>query len=63
MEFLDISSPEVVYQYVVKIEKKFQQKNKQEIGLANSSQKQGKGNLISQHKGQSKENQHQENQS
>jgi hypothetical protein len=35
MDFLDISSLGVAYQYVVKIEKKFKHQNKREFGSAN----------------------------
>ena len=37
MEFLDISSLEAAYWYVVKIEHKFKQRNKQEFGFVNAS--------------------------
>jgi hypothetical protein len=44
MEFLDISSLGAAYRYVVKIEQKFKQQNKQEFGSANPQQpKYGKG--------------------
>jgi len=36
MEFLDISSPGVIYRYAVKIEKKFKHLNKHELGSANT---------------------------
>ena len=45
MDFLDISSLGSTYQYAVKIEEKFRQKNKQDSRPANPPQKQGKGNL------------------
>ena len=48
MEFLDISSLGSAYWYAVKIEEKFQQKNKRDSGPANPPQKQGKGNPSSQ---------------
>jgi hypothetical protein len=49
MEFLDISSLEVAYQYVVKIEQKFKQQNKREFGYENPQQpKYGKGGSNSQ---------------
>ena len=38
MDFLDISSLGATYQYVVKIEQKFKQKNKQDFGFANQQQ-------------------------
>jgi hypothetical protein len=38
MDFLDISSLGAVYQYSVKIEKKFKHQNKQEFGFANLQQ-------------------------
>jgi hypothetical protein len=38
MDFLDISSLGVAYQYVVKIEKKFQHQNKGEFGSTNPQQ-------------------------
>jgi hypothetical protein len=38
MEFLDISSLDVAYRYVVKIEQKFKHQNKQEFGSANPQQ-------------------------
>jgi hypothetical protein len=38
MDFLDISSLGVAYQYVVKIEKKFKHRNKWEFGSANLQQ-------------------------
>ena len=44
MQFLDISSFGASYHYAFKIEEKFRQKNKQDSGLANPPQKQGKGN-------------------
>ena len=44
MDFLGISSLGSAYRYAVKIEEKFQQKNKQDSGPANPPQKQGKGN-------------------
>ena len=50
MEFLDISSLGIAYQYAAKIEQKFKQK-KRNFGSAN--QKQGKGASKLQNKGQS----------
>jgi hypothetical protein len=50
MDFLDISSLGVAYQYVAKIEQKFKQK-KQDFGSVN--QKQGKGTPKPQNKGPS----------
>jgi hypothetical protein len=51
MEFLDISSLGVVYQYVVKIEQKLKQKTWQ-FGPGNPSQQNpGKGGLNPQNKG------------
>jgi hypothetical protein len=45
MDFLDISSLESAYRYVVKIEKKFKQQNKRELGSVNPQQpKHGKRN-------------------
>ena len=38
MDFLDISSLDVSYQYVVKIEQKFKHQNKQEFGSINMQQ-------------------------
>jgi hypothetical protein len=35
MDILDISSPGTAYRNVVKIEQKFKQQNKQEVGFAN----------------------------
>jgi hypothetical protein len=35
MDILDISSPGTAYRNVVKIEQKFKQRNKQEVGSAN----------------------------
>ena len=49
MEFLDISSLDVTYRYVVKIKQKFKQK-KRDFGYANT--KQGKGVPKLQNKGQ-----------
>ena len=44
MEFLDISSLEATYHYVVKIEQKFKQRNRQDFGSVNASKhKAGKG--------------------
>jgi hypothetical protein len=64
MEFLDISSLGVTYQYVVKIKQKFKQKNKWDFSSANpSQQKHGKGGPNSQRKGQRKDGQPQDNQS
>ena len=57
MEFLDISSLGSAYRYVVKIEEKFQQKNKQKFGPVNPSQKKGKGDHGPQKIGQGKDNQ------
>ena len=45
MNFLNISSLGSSYQYAVKIEEKFQQKNKRDSRPMNPPQKQGKGNL------------------
>jgi hypothetical protein len=56
MDFLEISSLGSAYRYAVKIEQKFQQKNKRDFGPA---QKQGKGNSGSQNTGQGKDNQSQ----
>lgn len=53
MEFLDISSLGSAYRYVVKIEQKFKQRNKQEFGPTNPPHKQGRGNPGPQNKGQS----------
>ena len=50
MEFLDISSLSVAYQYAAKIEKKFKQKKKD---FGSASQKQGKGTTKPQNKGPS----------
>jgi len=56
MEFLDISSMGVTYQYVVKIEQKFKKQNKWGFGSANPKQpKYGKGGPKSQGKGHSKD--------
>ena len=44
MDCLDISSLGFAYRYVVKMEEKFQQKNKQYSAPAHPPQKQGKGN-------------------
>jgi hypothetical protein len=38
MDFMEISSLGVAYQYVVKIEKKFKNQNKREFGSANLQQ-------------------------
>jgi hypothetical protein len=38
MDFMDISSINVAYRYVVKIEKKFKHQNKREFGSANMQQ-------------------------
>jgi hypothetical protein len=38
MDFLDISSLSVAYQYVVKIEQKFKHQNKREFGSTNPQQ-------------------------
>jgi hypothetical protein len=49
MEFLDISSLGAACRYVVKIEQKFKQQNKQKFGFANPQQpKYGKGRHNSQ---------------
>jgi hypothetical protein len=64
MEFLDISSLGAAYRYVVKIEKKFKQKNKWDFSSAKPSQKNhGKGGPKFQGKGQIKHGQPQDNQS
>ena len=57
MEFIDISSLGSTYRYAVKIEEKFQQKNKRESGPTHPPQKQGKGNVGPQNIGQGKDNQ------
>jgi hypothetical protein len=63
MEFLDISSFGAAYRYAVKIEQKLKQKTRQ-FGHGNPShQKQVKGNPNPQNKGQSKDEQPQDNQS
>jgi hypothetical protein len=60
MDFLDISSMGVSYQYAIKIEQKFKQLSKREFRFINMPQhKHGKGNSNSQNEGQSKENQSQ----
>ena len=57
MVFLDISSLGAAYWYVVKIEKKFKQRNKKSFGYANASQqKMGRGSLNTQTKWPSKDN-------
>ena len=62
MEFLDISSLGVAYRYVVKIEQKFKQRNKQSSGYANASQQKiGRGSLNTQTKWSSKDNQPSDN--
>jgi hypothetical protein len=38
MDFMDISSLDIAYQYVVKIEQKFKHQNKWEFGSANLQQ-------------------------
>ena len=64
MSFLEISSLGVAYRFVVKIEQKFNQKNKREFGFANQSlQKPDKGGPNSQNKGESKDIQTHNNQS
>ena len=64
MDFLDISSVEYAYHYVVKIEQKFKQKNRWDFASVNASQqKAGKDNLNMQTKGPSKDNQPPENSS
>ena len=64
MEFLETSSIGFAYQYAIKIEKKFQKKNKQDFGPTNfPQQKHGKGILESQNKGYHKDNHTQGNQS
>jgi hypothetical protein len=61
MEFLDIPSLGTTYRYVVKIEKKFKQKQ-QEFGSANPSQlKQGKGNPNPHSRGPSRDGRPQDN--
>jgi hypothetical protein len=63
MEFMQISSLGVTYRYGVKIEQKLKQKTRQ-FGHGNpSKQKQGKGGLNLQNKGQIKYGQPQDNQS
>ena len=53
MSFLEISSLGIAYQFVVKIEQKFNQKKKREFGFANQSlQKPDKGGPNPQNKGQ-----------
>jgi hypothetical protein len=61
MDFLDISSLGVAYQYAVKIEKKFKKQSKRGFGFENTPQQNcGKGNPNSQNKGQRKEGKPQE---
>jgi hypothetical protein len=49
MEFLDISSLGVAYQYAFKIDQKFKKQNKREFGFANPQQPMyGKGSPNSQ---------------
>ena len=56
MSFLEISSLGVAYRFVVKIEQKFNQKNKCEFGFANQSlQNSDKDGPIPQNKGESKD--------
>jgi hypothetical protein len=63
MEFFDISSLDVAYRYVVKIEQRLKKKT-QQFGSGNpSKQKHGKGSPKPQNKRQSKDVQSQENQS
>jgi hypothetical protein len=47
MEFLDISSLGAAYQYVVKIEEKFDQTNKWEFGFVNASQQNPRKGILS----------------
>ena len=57
MEYSDILSLGAAYQYVVKIEQKFKQLDKQIFGYANASQqKMGRGSLNTQTKWSSKDN-------
>jgi len=63
MDFLDISSLGVTYQYVVKIKQKFKQKNNRYFSFANpSQQKHNKGGPNSHNKGKNKDGQPQDNQ-
>jgi hypothetical protein len=63
IEFLDISSLGVTYQYVVRIEQKLKQKMRK-FGPGNPSQQNpGKGGLNPQNKGQSKYGKYQDNDS
>jgi hypothetical protein len=63
MEFLDITSLGTAYRYVVKIEHKFKQKQR-EFGSANPSQlKQGKGSPNPHREGPSRDGHPQDNQS
>ena len=57
MDFLNISSLGSSYRYAIKIEEKFQQKNKWDSGLAHPLQMQGKENPGPQNTGQGKDNQ------
>jgi hypothetical protein len=63
MEFLDISSLGMAYQYAVKMEQKLKQKTRQ-FGPGNPAQKKpGKGDPNPRNKGQSKDGEFQDNQS
>jgi hypothetical protein len=63
MEFLDISSLGMAYQYAIKIEQKLKQKTRQ-FGSGNPSQhKEGKGSPNMKKKGQRKYGKPQDNQS